>query len=193
MDIKTLDPIITITPPIPKAKNYLNNKDLLANVISSKKKGAMSNELALMLQTLTKRYAKKGNFAGYTYNEDMQAYAMLMLCKTWSSFDPAKSDNPFAFFTQCIKNSFIQYLNTERKVRDIKNRTLIDSGFNPSHSFMVEYEGEFHERREMMLDSDVAHNVRPDDIIIKEVIELIDSCVQEDVIPSTGPASCPVV
>ena len=193
MAIKTIEPVVTITPPAPKVKNYLNNKDLLANVIKSKEQGAMSNQLALMLQMLTRRYAKKGNFAGYTYNEDMQAYAMLMLCKTWSSFDPSKSDNPFAFFTQCIKNSFIQYLNTERKVRDIKNRSLIDSGFNPSHSYMVEYEGEFHERREMMLDSDSIQTLNVD-VVIKEVIDMIDSDVLEEVASADAPTpSCPAV
>ena len=82
----------------------------------------MSNDLAKMLQLLTSRYAKKGNFANYTYNDDMQSYAMLMLVKTWNSFDPAKSSNPFAFFTQCIKNSFIQYLNYEKRQRDIRDR-----------------------------------------------------------------------
>lgn len=85
---------------------------------------------------------------GNSYNEDMQAYALLMLCKTWASFDENKSNNPFAFFTQCIKNSFIQYLNQERRVRDIKNKSLIEHGFNPSFSYILEYEEEFHERRE---------------------------------------------
>ena len=140
------------TPPV---KNYLNNKDLLARVIESKTKGRMSDPLALMLQTLTKRYAKKGNFANYSYNEDMQAYAMLMLCKTWSSFDENKSNNPFAFFTQCIKNSFIQYLNQERKVRDIKNRSLIEHGLNPSYSYIIEHEEDYHERREAIMNGEL--------------------------------------
>ena len=148
---------ISVSTPIvvPPKKNYLNNKDILAQVRMSKAKGTMSNELALMLQTLTRRYAKKGNFANYSYNEDMQAYAMLMLCKTWSSFDENKSDNPFAFFTQCIKNSFIQYLNQERKVRDIKNKTLIENGFNPSFSYMIEHEEDFHERREALFNGEI--------------------------------------
>lgn len=132
-------------------KNYLNNKDLLIQVQKSKKQGTMTNELALMLQTLTRKYAKKGNFANYSYNEDMQAYALLMLCKTWNSFDETKSNNPFAFFTQCIKNSFIQYLNQERRVRDIKNKSLIENGLNPSFSYILDYEEDFHEKREAII------------------------------------------
>jgi hypothetical protein len=126
---------------------YLNNKDLLAEVVKSKQLTAklgrnfMTNELAKMLQLLCARYAKKGNFANYTYNEDMQGYAMVMLVKTWNSFDPAKSSNPFAFFTQCIKNSFIQNLNMEKRQRDIKDATLVDHGLSPSYNYQYEYAG----------------------------------------------------
>lgn len=131
-------------PPIATAKNsitqagktiYLNNKELLAEVKKSKKKGQMSDTLARMLQLLCSKYAKKGNFVNYSYNEDMQAYAMMMLVRTWNSFDPEKSNNPFAFFTQCVKNSFIQYLNQEQRQRDVRDILLIDSGLNPSYGY----------------------------------------------------------
>lgn len=114
---------------------YLNNKDLMAEVKRSKDVGQMTNELATMLQLLCSKYAKKGNFINYSYNEDMQAYAMMMLVRTWNSFDPAKSNNPFAFFTQCIKNSFIQYLNQEKRQRDVRDVILIDQGMNPSYGY----------------------------------------------------------
>lgn len=114
---------------------YLTNKDLMIEVKRSKEKGQMTNELAMMLQLLCSRYAKKGNFINYSYNEDMQAYALMMLVRTWNSFDPEKSNNPFAFFTQCVKNSFIQYLNQEKRQRDVRDFMLIDQGMNPSHGF----------------------------------------------------------
>lgn len=72
---------------------------------------------------------------GNSYNEDMQSYAMMMLVRTWNSFNPEKSNNPFAFFTQCIKNSFIQYLNQEKRQRDVRDVMLIDQGLNPSYGF----------------------------------------------------------
>jgi DNA-directed RNA polymerase specialized sigma24 family protein len=121
---------------VPGSKNiYLSNRELLAEVKKAKKKGEMSNQLARMLQMLCSRYAKKGNFINYTYNEDMQAYAMMMLVRTWNSFNPEKSSNPFAFFTQCIKNSFIQYLNQEKRQRNIRDLVLVDQGLNPSYGF----------------------------------------------------------
>lgn len=133
--------------PKPKAKrkrksnNYLNNKDLLAEVIKSKEEGEMSKKLAHMLTLLCARYAKKPNYANYSYNEDMQAYAMLSLVKTWYKFNPEKSDNPFAFYTQCIYHSFIQYLNLEKKQRDIRDMTLIEQGKNPSYTYQMSQQG----------------------------------------------------
>lgn len=123
---------VTTVPAPKKPKNYLNNKDLLAEVRASKLVGQMSNTLALMLTMLCKRYASRGNFVNYTYNDDMQSYAMLMLVKSWASFNPDVSNNPFAFYTQCIKNSFIQYLNKEQKHRDIRDALLTEHGLTPS-------------------------------------------------------------
>lgn len=115
---------------------YLNNKELLAEIHRCKRKGEMSDTLARMLQLLCSRYAKKGNFVNYTYNEDMQAYALMMLVRTWNAFNPEKSSNPFAFFTQCIKNSFIQFLNQEKNQRRVRDGMLINSGLNPSFNYM---------------------------------------------------------
>jgi hypothetical protein len=114
---------------------YLNNKDLLAEVKLAKEKGFMTDRLAKMLMLLCMKYAKKGNFANYSYNDDMQAFAMLMLVKTWNAFDPEKSDNPFAFFTQCIHHSFIQFLNQEKRQRNIKDELLLDQGLTPSFGY----------------------------------------------------------
>ena len=138
---------IQVVNPPKKPVNYLNNKDLLAEVIKSKEQNKMTNELARMLTLLTVRYSSKGNLAGYTYVDDMRAYAMLMLCKTWNSFNPEKSKNPFAFFTQCVKNSFRQYLNNEKKQRDIRDQLLVDIGLTPSHRFQLDHQtGGLHEK-----------------------------------------------
>ena len=134
----------TRTPPAPTVHNsvtaagktvYLTNRDLLAEVKLSNAAGQMSNVLARMLQLLCSKYAKKGNYVNYSYNSDMQAYAMMMLVRTWKSFDSNKGSNPFAFFTQCIKNSFIQYLNQEKRQRDVRDVLLIGQGLAPSYGY----------------------------------------------------------
>jgi hypothetical protein len=118
-----------------RVKNYINNADLLIQLAISNEKGQMTNELVKMFQTLCDRYGAKGNFGGYSYLDDMKAYAMYMLVRTWRAFKCEKSQNPFAFFTQCVKHSFIQCLNKERNERDIRDQLLVDAGLNPSYSF----------------------------------------------------------
>lgn len=134
--LDTID--VVVEKPKKKPVNYLNNKDLLTEVVLSKEQGKMTDKLAKMLMLLTARYGTKGNVASYTYNEDMQSYALMMLCRTWKSFNVEKSNNPFAFFTQCVKNSFIQYLNAEKKHRDIRDQMLVDNGMSPSLRFQMD-------------------------------------------------------
>lgn len=139
-------PTVTVTTKKPTSTkstgNYLSKGELMGAVMESKKLGRMSDNLARKLQLLTSKYARSAQFARYTFNDDMQAYAMMMLVRTWNSFNPEKSDNPFAFFTQCIKNSFIQYLNQEKKQRNIRDELLVDQGLSPSFTFQMEYDSE---------------------------------------------------
>lgn len=144
--------------PKKRKTNYLNNKDLLAEVITSKAQGEMTNKLAHMLVLLCARYAKRGQFAGYTFNDDMQSFAMYMLVKTWSTFNPEKSQNPFAYYTQCIKNSFRQYLNQEKRQRDIRDELLVKSGYSPSYTYMTEYEQAQQEQK-----NDLSENIIVED------------------------------
>lgn len=118
-----------------KPRNYINNKDLLIQLALSKEQDQMTNDLVKMLTTLCDRYGAKSNFGGYSYLDDMKAYAMYMLVRTWRAFKPEKSSNPFAFFTQCIKNSFIQFLKKERIERDIRDQLLVENGLNPSYAY----------------------------------------------------------
>lgn len=137
--------VVVAEKPKKKTVNYLNNKDLLAEVLLSKEQGKMTDKLAKMLMLLTARYGTKGNVASYTYNDDMQSYALMMLCRTWKSFNVEKSKNAFAFFTQCVKNSFRQYLNVEKKHRDIRDQMLVDNGMSPSLRFQMDnQETNFH-------------------------------------------------
>lgn len=124
------------------SKNYLNNADLMKEIIKSRAQDKMTDELANMFKVLAKKYASKGRFVNYTYNEDLQAFALLTGVKVWRSFDPEKGNNPFAYFTQVFKAAFLQYDNNERKQRDIRDAKLIDLGSNPSYSYTDRYGSE---------------------------------------------------
>lgn len=123
-----------------RKKNYLNNKDMLEQIKLSREQDQMTDELAKMMMMLAHRFASRPNFAGYSYVEDMEAYAVMQIVKTWRSFNPDKYDNPFAFFTQCVKNSFFQYLKKEKKQREIKDMELVFAGMDPSLTYLLDYE-----------------------------------------------------
>lgn len=123
-----------------KTKNYINNADLLSEVIKSKENGKMTDEFGKMMLLLVKRYSAQGCYSGYTYVEDMESYALMTVCKVWDSFDPTKSNNPFAYFTQTIKRAFWQFLDKEKRHRDIRDEMLLNAGELPSHTFVDEYE-----------------------------------------------------
>jgi hypothetical protein len=132
----------TVAMPAEKVKRpqaYVNNKALLEEFDISIKQDQMTPKLAKMVMMICQRYARKVNFSSYTYNEDMQGFAMMNLVKSWRSFNPEKSQNPFAYFTTCVTNSFLQYLNHERKHRNIRDALLVDNGLDPSYTFTEAY------------------------------------------------------
>ncbi len=123
-----------------KKKNYINNKDLLAEVLKSKETGKMTDKFGHMMLLLVKRYSAQGCYSSYTYVDDMESYALMTVCKVWNSFNPEKSDNPFAYFTQTIKRAFWQFLIQEEKHRDIRDEMLMTEGELPSHTYVDKYE-----------------------------------------------------
>jgi DNA-directed RNA polymerase specialized sigma24 family protein len=122
----------------PPKKKYLTNKELLKDIEESRKQDKMTDELAKKLMLLCHRYAQRPEYANYSYNDDMQAFALLTACKVWRGFDPTRSEhpNPFAYFTTVFTHSFYQYLNAEKKQRNIRDELLINNGDNPSFGFL---------------------------------------------------------
>lgn len=121
---------------------YLTNSKLLPEVVRAKAEGRLTNELAKMLMMLTRRYAQRPCFTGYTYKEDMISDALTNLCQNALKFKPEVSSNPFSFYTTCVNNSFLQFLNNEKKHRKIRDQLLIDMGENPSYNFDGEHKAQ---------------------------------------------------
>ena len=94
--------------------------------------GKMTNKLALMFMKLCERYATRSNWRGYTYNEEMRGQALLQLSQIGLQFDESKSQNPFAYYTAAITNSFTRILNLEKKNQNIRDDILEMNGLNPS-------------------------------------------------------------
>jgi hypothetical protein len=98
----------------------------------SKDHGEMTMKLANMFIKLCERYATRSNWRGYTYNEEMRGQALLQLSQIGLQFDESKSDNPFAYYTAAITNSFTRVLNIEKKNQSIRDDILEMNGLNPS-------------------------------------------------------------
>ena len=98
----------------------------------SRDHGAMTRRLAEMFMKLCERYATRSNWRGYTYNEEMRGQALLQLSQIGLQFDESKSQNPFAYYTAAITNSFTRILNIEKKMQNIRDDILEMNGLNPS-------------------------------------------------------------
>jgi len=96
--------------------------------------GKMTNTLANMFIKLCERYATRSNWRGYTYNDEMRAQALLQLTYIGLRFDESKSQNPFAYYTAAVTNSFTRVLNIEKRNQNIRDDILELNGLNPSYT-----------------------------------------------------------
>jgi len=98
----------------------------------SKEHGRMTDNLARMFIKLCERYATRGNVRGYTYNDEMRGQAIQQLTQIGLQFDESKSDNPFAYYTAAVTNSFVRIINIEKRNQNIRDDILEMNGMNPS-------------------------------------------------------------
>ena len=102
--------------------------------------GKITNKLAMMYMKLCQRYGSRGNWRGYTYNDEMQSQALLQLSQIGLQFDESKSANPFAYYTAAITNSFTRILNVEKKHQSLRDDLLQEAGVSPSYTRQIEHE-----------------------------------------------------
>ena len=98
----------------------------------NKEHGKMTDNLARMFIKLCERYATRGNVRGYTYNDEMRGQAILQLTQIGLQFDESKSNNPFAYYTAAVTNSFVRIINIEKRNQNIRDDILEMNGMNPS-------------------------------------------------------------
>jgi len=110
--------------------------------------GQITNELGRMFMKLVERYSQRGNWRGYTYVDEMRGQALVQLAQVGLQFNEAKSDNPFAYYTATVNNSFTRVLNLEKRNQSIRDDILIESGHLPSYGRQIQYENEMRELRE---------------------------------------------
>lgn len=113
------------------SKNYVNNKEMfrvmciyLDDCKAAKEADELfptvPNYLADCFLLIAKKLGTRGNFSGYSYLEDMKSDGVINCIQYIRNFNPDKSNNPFAYFTQIIKFAFIRRIEHEKKQLYIK-------------------------------------------------------------------------
>ena len=105
----------------------------------SRDHGSMTSKLAHMFIKLCERYATRSNWRGYTYNDEMRSQALLQLSQIGLQFDESKSQNPFAYYTAAITNSFTRVLNIEKRNQNIRDDILEMNNYTPSYTRQGEW------------------------------------------------------
>jgi hypothetical protein len=113
----------------------------------SKDHGQITNKLANMYLKLCEKYSLRFNWRGYTYVDEMRGAAILQLTYVGLRFNEAKSQNPFAYYTAAITNSFCRVLNTEKRVQNIRDDILESNGLNPSFTRQHSLDSEREKKR----------------------------------------------
>jgi len=133
-----------ITPGMTKRKrseHYVNNKEFLAaiivhrdNVALAKARGEpkprISNYLGECFLKIATHLSFKPNFVNYMFKEDMISDGIENCVQYIHNFDPEKSQNPFAYFTQIIHYAFLRRIQKEKKQLEIKNKILERTGYS---------------------------------------------------------------
>jgi len=110
--------------------------------------GSITNKLGHMYLKLVERYSHRANWRGYTYVDEMRGQALVQLSYIGLQFNEMKSDNPFAYYTAAVNNSFTRVLNLEKRNQTIRDDILIEQGHLPSYGRQIQHENEMRIMRE---------------------------------------------
>lgn len=145
--VHNVDDLVHIRVNFPPFQHYkFNDNDQLICVGKSHWKGdvntgeferdggQITNTLARMYLKLCEKYSTKWNWRGYSYNDEMRGSAILQLTYVGLRFNEAKSNNPFAYFTAVLNNSFCRVLNTEKRGQSIRDDLMELNNLAPSYT-----------------------------------------------------------
>ena len=127
--------------PRKKSEHYVNNKELLEALIVYRAKVAHAKENDLPKPRITNYLGEcflkiathlsyKPNFVNYMFRDDMISDGIENCVQYIHNFDPEKSRNPFAYFTQIIHYAFLRRIQKEKKQLDIKTKIIEKTGFD---------------------------------------------------------------
>jgi DNA-directed RNA polymerase specialized sigma24 family protein len=145
-----------------KGEHYVDNKVFLQAMIEWKEKCALSEEAGEEKPPVTNYIGEcflkiathlsyRPNFINYTYKDEMVSDGIENCLQYASNFNPEKSKNPFAYFTQIIYYAFLRRIQKEKKQTHVKNKivqetdhqswttmTYDERSYNIPYSFAIE-------------------------------------------------------
>ncbi len=124
-----------------RSVHYVNNKEFLAALIEYKRtiveaaekgdtKPRITNYLGECFLKIATHLSFKPNFVNYIFKDDMISDGIENCVQYIHNFDPEKSQNPFAYFTQIIHYAFLRRIQKEKRQLEIKNKILERTGFD---------------------------------------------------------------
>ena len=123
-----------------RSEHYVNNKEFLAALIKyredveiaklrDKPKPVIPRYIGECFLKIANHLSFKPNFVNYMFKEDMISDGIENCVQYIHNFNPEKSQNPFAYFTQIIHYAFLRRIQREKRQLEIKNKILEKSGY----------------------------------------------------------------
>ena len=123
-----------------RSEHYVNNKEFLAALIryqedieiarlQDKTKPVIPRYIGECFLKIANHLSFKPNFVNYMFKEDMISDGIENCVQYIHNFNPEKSRNPFAYFTQIIHYAFLRRIQREKRQLDIKNKIIEKSGY----------------------------------------------------------------
>ena len=124
-----------------RSEHYVNNKEFLYAIVAYKKsikdaeeagepKPRITNYLGECFLKIATHLSYKPNFVNYMFKEDMISDGIENCVQYIHNFNPEKSQNPFAYFTQIIHYAFLRRIQREKRQLDIKNKIIERSEYS---------------------------------------------------------------
>ena len=119
--------------------HYVDNKKFLEAMVEyrnkcikaqekNRKKPDVTNYIGECFLKIANHLSYRPNFINYTYRDDMISDGIENCLQYMSNFNPEKSNNPFAYFTQIIYYAFIRRIQKEKKQMQVKSKLIQNAG-----------------------------------------------------------------
>ena len=124
-----------------RSEHYVNNKEFLYAIVQykadikeaeelGKPKPRITNYLGSCFLKIATHLSYKPNFVNYMFKDDMVCDGIENCVQYINNFNPEKSSNPFAYFTQIIHYAFLRRIQKEKKQLEIKTKIIEKSGYS---------------------------------------------------------------